>query len=187
MYINNVVKVNDTDATDIPTEEVDLGNNARLVDKNIDIGAYEYEAPLQPIAYVKADVVGSNGDGKSWQNALSDLQGAADLVGIYAYNYNKNTEEGSDVIDATGYVFVHNNVKGQDVRLTLPNTKVYGGMNDETTAHEVYPEDGKIAENEVKPAVEELLGKRVHLEVWVRVRRGWSDDARILKSLGYGD
>lgn len=30
-----------------------------------------------------------------------------------------------------------------------------------------------------------MLGKRLHLEVWVRVRRGWSDDARALKSLGY--
>lgn len=30
-----------------------------------------------------------------------------------------------------------------------------------------------------------LLQKSVHLEVWVRVRRGWSDDARALKSLGY--
>lgn len=146
----------DANAT-IPATETDLGNNARLVDKNIDIGAYEYEAPLQPIAYVQADVVGSNGDGKSWQNALSDLQGAADLVGIYAYN--KNHEEGSDG-NAKGYVFVHNNVKGQDVRLTLANTKVYGGMNGETTAHKVYPEDGSIDENEVDPAVKELLGKR---------------------------
>ena len=102
-------------------------------------------------------MVGSNGDGKSWQNALSDLQGAADLVGIYAYN--KNHEEGSDG-NAKGYVFVHNNVKGQDVRLTLANTKVYGGMNGETTAHKVYPEDGSIDENEVDPAVKELLGKR---------------------------
>lgn len=135
----------------IPAEEVDLGNNARLVDKTIDIGAYEYEAPLQPIAYVKADVVSSTGyDGKSWAKALSDLQGAADLVGIYAQQNNTN-----------GYVFVHNNVKGQDVRLTLANTKVYGGMNDETTKeNEVYPEDGTIKEENVKPAVEELLGKR---------------------------
>ena len=31
----------------------------------------------------------------------------------------------------------------------------------------------------------ELLGKRVHLEVWVRVKKGWSDDARALRSLGY--
>jgi GTP-binding protein Era len=33
--------------------------------------------------------------------------------------------------------------------------------------------------------IAELLGKRVHLEVWVRVRRGWSDDARALRTLGY--
>jgi GTP-binding protein Era len=33
--------------------------------------------------------------------------------------------------------------------------------------------------------IEQLLGKPVFLEVWVRVRRGWSDDARALKSLGY--
>lgn len=33
--------------------------------------------------------------------------------------------------------------------------------------------------------IAELLGKPVHLQVWVRVRRGWSDDAKVLKSLGY--
>ena len=105
--------------------ETDLGNNARVTDSNIDIGAYEYEAPLQPIVYVKADVVNPDGiyDGKSWGSALDDLQGAADLVGIYAYQH-----EGEN-----GYVFVHNNVRERDVRLTLPNTKVYGGMADETT------------------------------------------------------
>ena len=170
-YINNVVKVNDAGATDIPTEEVDLGNNARLVDKNIDIGAYEYEAPLQPIVYVKADVVSSNGyDGKSWAKALSDLQGAADLVGIYAQQNNTN-----------GYVFVHNNVKGQDVRLTLDNTKVYGGMNDETTTkeNEVYPEDGTIKEENVEPAVKELLGKRVGLIERASTSRSTLNDVRI--------
>ncbi|MEF9942716.1 MAG: GTPase Era, partial [Burkholderiaceae bacterium] len=31
----------------------------------------------------------------------------------------------------------------------------------------------------------EMLGKKVHLEVWVRVRKGWSDDVRALKTLGY--
>ena len=30
-----------------------------------------------------------------------------------------------------------------------------------------------------------MLGKNVYLEVWVRVRKGWNDDARALKSLGY--
>lgn len=33
--------------------------------------------------------------------------------------------------------------------------------------------------------IEETLGKPVFLEVWVRVKRGWSDDTRALKSLGY--
>jgi GTPase len=33
--------------------------------------------------------------------------------------------------------------------------------------------------------IEQLLGKSVFLEVWVRVKRRWSHDARVLKSLGY--
>ena len=33
--------------------------------------------------------------------------------------------------------------------------------------------------------IEQLLGKPVHLQTHVRVRRGWSDDARLLSSLGY--
>jgi len=33
--------------------------------------------------------------------------------------------------------------------------------------------------------IEKLLGKAVHLQTHVRVRRGWSEDARALKSLGY--
>jgi GTP-binding protein Era len=33
--------------------------------------------------------------------------------------------------------------------------------------------------------IEKLLGKPVHLQTHVGVRRGWSDDARALKSLGY--
>lgn len=33
--------------------------------------------------------------------------------------------------------------------------------------------------------IAEQLGCPVHLEVWVRVRRGWSDDVKALKTLGY--
>jgi GTP-binding protein Era len=33
--------------------------------------------------------------------------------------------------------------------------------------------------------IAELLGKPVHLQTWVRVRRGWTDDARALRTLGY--
>jgi len=34
--------------------------------------------------------------------------------------------------------------------------------------------------------IEQTIGNPVFLEVWVRVKRGWSDDARAMKSLGYG-
>ncbi len=34
--------------------------------------------------------------------------------------------------------------------------------------------------------MEALFGGKVHLEVWVKVRGGWSDDAAVLASLGYG-
>ncbi|MGH6623299.1 MAG: GTPase Era [Burkholderiaceae bacterium] len=33
--------------------------------------------------------------------------------------------------------------------------------------------------------IQEMLGKQVHLEVWVRVRRGWSDDPAAMRKLGY--
>jgi GTP-binding protein Era len=35
--------------------------------------------------------------------------------------------------------------------------------------------------------IEKLLGHQVHLKLWVKVRSGWSDDERALKSLGYVD
>lgn len=140
-YIEHVVKkvVSDADATEIPSTEVDLGNNARLVDNSIDIGAYEYEAPLQPIVYVKPDLTGT-ADGKSWETALGDLQGAVDLAGLYAYN-NKGKN---------GYVFVHGNYHDTGLlNLSLGNTKVYGGMNDEGST--------KTGTEDI---VSDLLGKR---------------------------
>lgn len=146
LYLNHVVNVvADANATAIPATEVDLGNNARLVDNTIDIGAYEYEAPLQPIVYVKADLTGT-ADGKSWETALGDLQGAVDLAGLYAYN---NTGK-------NGYVFVHGNYHNTgSINLTLGNTKVYGGMNDERS-------DEALAEDfdNVSTVVKSLLTKR---------------------------
>jgi len=35
--------------------------------------------------------------------------------------------------------------------------------------------------------MEKFLQRKVHLETWVKVKEKWSDDARILQSLGYGD
>ncbi len=42
-------------------------------------------------------------------------------------------------------------------------------------------EIGRLARAEI----EQMLGKSVYLETWVRVKRGWTDDARALKGLGY--
>ena len=141
----------DEDET-IPDTERDLGNSARLPDGTIDIGAYEYEAPLQPIVYVKAGLANyDNNDGSSWGEALEDLQGAIDLVGIYA-----NNNEGEN-----GYVFVSNNVTYRDqLRVSLPNVKVYGGMNDETSDISYKEEDGSINLANVKKLVDDLLTQR---------------------------
>lgn len=35
--------------------------------------------------------------------------------------------------------------------------------------------------------IERLLGQKVMLNLWVKVKSGWSDDERALRSLGYGD
>jgi GTP-binding protein Era len=34
--------------------------------------------------------------------------------------------------------------------------------------------------------IQQMLGKPVYLEVWVRVKKGWSDDPAALRKLGYG-
>ena len=104
------------------TTDKDLGNNARKTGDGMDIGAYEYNAPLQQVVYVKTNVAQTDGTGSSWQNPIKDLQGAIDLAAIYA---NKNSTE-------NGYVFVHRDVQdGLNVRVNMPRVKVYGGMNDE--------------------------------------------------------
>lgn len=126
-------------AETIPAEEKDFGNNQRVVDGSVDVGAYEYEAPLQPIVYVKADLT-ATADGKSWETALGDLQGAVDLAGLYALGHSGQN----------GYVFVHGNYHDTGLlNMSLGNTKVYGSMNDE-----------RSAETETDRIVSDLLGKR---------------------------
>lgn len=146
-YIDYALGLTAADAV-IPADEVDLGNDARLVDNSIDIGAYEYEAPLQPIVYVKPDLTGT-ADGKSWETALGDLQGAVDLAGLYALNHENEN----------GYVFVHGNYHDDtgSLNLSLGNTKVYGGMNDERSDNSL---GDNYTDEDVKAIVSDLLGKR---------------------------
>ena len=44
-------------------------------------------------------------------------------------------------------------------------------------------ETGKRARLEMQKA----FGRKVYLGLWVKVREGWSNDVRALKSLGYGE
>ena len=114
----------DTHAGKDPAEDYDLDGAPRRTGDKVDLGAYEYDAELRQVLYVRSGVAGSDKSGDSWENAMSDLQGAVDLASIY---HNKNN--GSD-----GYVFVHNNVTAADgLRVSMPGVKVYGGMNGEST------------------------------------------------------
>lgn len=40
---------------------------------------------------------------------------------------------------------------------------------------------------QAREAMEPLLGRKVFLQTWVKVREGWSDDERALRSFGYAD
>lgn len=132
----------------IPDDEVDLASGVRVVDGSIDVGAYEYEAPLQPIVYVK-ELTGGTADGRSWATALRDLQGAADLAGLYAHNH----------LSESAFVFVHSNYNrpAEALQLSLPCVKVYGGMNDEISSHTL-PDD--YTDADVRQITADLIGQR---------------------------
>lgn len=102
--------------------EKDLGNTARLIGDNIDIGAYECDTEMKSIIYVKS--VLTNGTGESWDNPTNDLQGAINLAELYA---NKNPGK-------YGYVFVDRNLKADNVNISMPGVKMFGSMREETTS-----------------------------------------------------
>ncbi|MAM70750.1 MAG: GTPase Era [Gammaproteobacteria bacterium] len=45
----------------------------------------------------------------------------------------------------------------------------------------------KLIGTEARKEMESLFGARVMLNLWIKVKRGWSDDERALRSLGYVD
>jgi hypothetical protein len=40
---------------------------------------------------------------------------------------------------------------------------------------------------EARKDMQDMFEAPVHLELWVKVKSGWADDERALRSLGYGD
>ena len=103
--------------------EKDLGNTARLIGDNIDIGAYECDTKMIQIIYVKEGSA-VTGTGESWDNPTNDLQGAINLAELYA---NKNSGE-------YGYVFVDRNLKADNVSISMPGVKMFGSMRNETSS-----------------------------------------------------
>ncbi|MFD2168029.1 GTPase Era [Thalassotalea euphylliae] len=45
----------------------------------------------------------------------------------------------------------------------------------------------KVIGQEARRDMQALFGQQVFLETWVKVKTGWADDERALRSLGYGD
>ena len=118
--------------------EKDLGNTARLIGDNIDIGAYECDTKLRDIIYVKEGSAVA-GTGESWDNPTNDLQGAINLAELYA---NKNAGK-------YGYVFVDRNLKADNVNISMPGVKMFGSMHEE-----------KSSETEPDAIVKDLLSQR---------------------------
>lgn len=118
--------------------EKDLGNTARLIGDNIDIGAYECDTKMIPIIYVKEGSAVA-GTGESWDNPTNDLQGAINLAELYA---NKNAGK-------YGYVFVDRNLKADNVNISMPGVKMFGSMREE-----------KSSKTEPEAIVKDLLTQR---------------------------
>ncbi len=119
-------------------KEKDLGNTARLIGDNIDIGAYECDTKLRQIIYVKEGSAVA-GTGESWDSPTNDLQGAINLAELYA---NKHDGE-------YGYVFVDRNLKADNVNISMPGVKMYGSMREE-----------KSSSTGTEAIVKDLLSKR---------------------------
>lgn len=103
--------------------EKDLGNTARLIGDNIDIGAYECDTKMIQVIYVKEGSAVA-GTGESWESPTNDLQGAINLAELYA---NKNEGE-------YGYVFVDRSLKADNVSISMPGVKMFGSMRGETSS-----------------------------------------------------
>lgn len=118
--------------------EKDLGNTARLIGDNIDIGAYECDTKMIQVIYVKEGSAVA-GTGESWDNPTNDLQGAINLAELYA---NKNAGK-------YGYVFVDRNLKADNVNISMPGVKMFGSMREE-----------KSSKTEPEAIVKDLLTQR---------------------------
>ena len=103
----------------------DLAGKARLQALRVDVGAYEYQLPLQRIVYVDLAKVVASGSGDSWDQAYrqQDLQMAIDMAAVYA------AEKKGD--ESQAYVYVKSPSVPTQLQQTLilrEGVSVYGGI-----------------------------------------------------------
>lgn len=137
-YIDKTGLKKESTVAETFAKEKDLGNTARLIGDNIDIGAYECDTKMIQIIYVKESSAVA-GTGESWDNPTNDLQGAINLAELYA---NKNAGK-------YGYVFVDRNLKADNVNISMPGVKMFGSMREE-----------KSSKKETEAIVKDLLTQR---------------------------
>lgn len=137
-YIDKTGLKKESTVAETFAKEKDLGNTARLIGDNIDIGAYECDTKMIQVIYVKEGSAVA-GTGESWDNPTNDLQGAINLAELYA---NKNAGK-------YGYVFVDRNLKTDNVSISMPGVKMFGSMREE-----------KSSETEPEAIVKDLLTQR---------------------------
>lgn len=137
-YIDKTGLKKESTVAETFAKEKDLGNTARLIGDNIDIGAYECDTKMIQIIYVKENSAVA-GTGESWDNPTNDLQGAINLAELYA---NKNAGK-------YGYVFVDRNLKADNVNISMPGVKMFGSMHEE-----------KSSKTEPEAIVKDLLTQR---------------------------
>jgi len=75
----------------------------------------------------------------------------------------------------------------------LPHvTKIYAVILTERTSQKsiIIGENGEMLKSvgtDARKDIERLIGQKVYLQLWVKVKKGWSDNERALQSLGFQD
>ena len=72
-------------------------------------------------------------------------------------------------------------------------SKKFGVLNERNMSNRttfVIGKDGrrlKEAGSAARREIARMVGRPIHLEIWVKVREGWSDDERALRGLGFAE
>ncbi|MBR0309401.1 MAG: hypothetical protein IJQ97_00830 [Paludibacteraceae bacterium] len=113
------------------TEDRDLGAKPRLTGIGMERGAFECQAAIQRVVYVRPTLaVAMAGDGSSWENAFGQgqLQSAIDVASVYTYFKVSEGESGTPD-DRKAYVLVKGSNPNERVDIVARDgVYVYGSI-----------------------------------------------------------